>query len=54
MLNLKNRDHFRFNYLLPALEKGYIEPIYPDKPNHPAQKYTLTTVGEKLINKTKL
>ncbi|GHS92433.1 hypothetical protein FACS1894203_4880 [Bacteroidia bacterium] len=49
-LNLSDREHFRLNYLSPALEYGYIELKYPDSPNHPQQRYILTDKGKKLKN----
>ncbi len=47
-LNLKHRPTFVYNYLLPALEKGWIEMTIPDKPNDPNQKYRPTVKGKKL------
>ncbi len=38
-LGLKHRPTFRSNYLLPALERRYIEMAIPDKPNSSKQKY---------------
>lgn len=38
-LGLKGRDNFLERYLNPAIEAGLIEPIYPDQPRHPKQKY---------------
>lgn len=38
LLVQKHRSTFRDNYLLPALELGYIEMIIPDKPNSSKQK----------------
>jgi predicted HTH transcriptional regulator len=48
MLGLADREHFRKAYLLPALEKGWIEPTLPDKPNSRLQKYRLTEKGRGL------
>lgn len=39
LLGLKHRPTFKENYLLPALELGYIEMTIPDKPNSSKQKY---------------
>jgi Fic family protein len=39
LLGLKHRPSFRDNYLLPALELGYIEMTIPDKPNSSKQRY---------------
>ena len=39
LLGLRHRQTFRDNYLLPALELGYIEMTIPDKPNSSKQKY---------------
>ena len=44
-LAYKFRRHFTLQYIIPALEQGYIEMIYPDKPRHPKQKYRLTDKG---------
>jgi hypothetical protein len=38
-VGLKHRPTFRNNYLLPAIEDGYIEMTIPDKPNSSKQKY---------------
>jgi ATP-dependent DNA helicase RecG len=40
-LKLKNDEHFRKAYLLPALAAGVIEMTIPDKPNSRLQKYRL-------------
>jgi ATP-dependent DNA helicase RecG len=47
-LNLKDREYFRKDFLQPALEKGLLEMTFPDKPNHPGQKYRLTEQGKRL------
>lgn len=41
-----HRTSFRENYFLPALGDGAIEPMDPKQPNHPKQKYSLTSLGE--------
>lgn len=38
----KNRKRFRENYILPALQNGFIERKYPETPNHPHQQYRLS------------
>lgn len=44
-LQLKGRDNFLNLYLLPAIQTGFVTPLYPDKPRHPQQKYLLTDKG---------
>lgn len=48
ILQLKYREYFRENYLLPALESGLIEMTFSDSPNHPNQRYRLTEKGSVL------
>ena len=50
LLQLKNRSYFSKEYLKPALETGLLEPIYPEQPSHPKQKYRLTDKGKKSLN----
>ena len=38
-------DYFRTDYLIPAINNGYIELTIPDKPNSQNQKYRLTAKG---------
>jgi ATP-dependent DNA helicase RecG len=45
MLGLKNADHFRKAYLLPATNAGLVEMTRPDKPKSRLQKYRLTATG---------
>ena len=45
MLGLKNADHFRKAYLLPATNAGLVEMTRPDKPKSRLQKYRLTARG---------
>ena len=37
-------------YFNPAIEQGYIEMLYPDKPHHPKQKYFLTEKGKNILD----
>jgi len=49
-LNLAGRDNFRKGYLQPAIEQGYLAMAFPAKPNHPNQKYYLTSKSQELLN----
>ena len=31
------------------MEEGYVEPLYPENPKHPKQKYMLTEKGKTLL-----
>lgn len=44
-LALKQRPTLRANYLRPALERLWIEPTLPGKPNSRLQQYRLTDQG---------
>lgn len=44
-LGLKDDEHFRKAYLLPALAAGLIEMTIPDKPRSSKQRYRLTDKG---------
>jgi predicted HTH transcriptional regulator len=44
-LGFMDKNHFRENYLNPALEQNIIERTIPDKPNSRLQKYRLTALG---------
>ncbi len=48
-LGLKDDEHFRKAYLLPALEAGLIEMTIPDKPRSSKQKYRLTNKGRQVM-----
>jgi Fic family protein len=48
-LGLKDDEHFRKAYLLPALEVGLIEMTIPDKPRSSKQKYRLTEKGRQVV-----
>ena len=44
-MGLKNADHFRKAYILPAMTTGYLEMTLPDQPNSRLQRYRLTDQG---------
>lgn len=48
-MGFKHRTSFRKNYFLPTLEDDAIEPMYPEQPNHPKQKYRLTELAKEWI-----
>ena len=48
LLRLKNAEHFRKAYLLPAINAGFMEMTLPDKPKSRLQKYRLTETGQAL------
>ena len=45
LLGLKDDEHFRKAYLLPAIKKNLIEMTLPDKPHSSKQRYRLTRKG---------
>jgi len=44
-LRLKDDDHFRLAYILPALTLDFVEMTIPEKPNSRFQQYRLTANG---------
>ncbi|MCB1053201.1 MAG: Fic family protein [Acidobacteria bacterium] len=48
-LGLKDDEHFRKAYLVPALAKGWIEMTLPQKPRSPNQKYRISKEGQKIV-----
>lgn len=48
-LNLKGRRYVFMVFIKPAIEGGYVLRSYPDKPNHPQQRYYLSEKGLKLV-----
>ena len=47
-LGLRDRKSFRQRYLLPALQRGYVEMTRPDTPNARNQRYRLTARGRQV------
>ena len=52
-IELKHRPTFIANYLTPAIQNGFVAPLYPNNPKHPRQKYLLTVKGLAIFNSTK-
>ena len=48
ILRLKNAEHFRKAYLLPAINAELVEMTLPDKPKSRLQRYRLTESGQAL------
>lgn len=44
-LQLKGEDNFRKRYLVPSIDNGYIQMLYPGAPKRPDQAYYLTEKG---------
>ncbi|GHT50847.1 hypothetical protein AGMMS49982_06940 [Bacteroidia bacterium] len=49
-VGLKHRPTFLANYINPAIKDGLVKVLYPEKPNHPRQKYLLTVKGTAMRN----
>jgi hypothetical protein len=48
-IGLRDDEHFRRAYLIPALEAGLIEMTIPEKPRSSRQKYRLTAKGRQVL-----
>ena len=48
-LGINSRRYVREEMVVPAIEGGYVLRSYPDKPNHPKQRYYLSEKGLKLV-----
>ena len=53
-IGLKHRPTFFKNYLNPAIESGFVKVLYPEKLNHPRQKYLVTVKGAALLSSLKM
>lgn len=49
LLKLKDNEHFRQAYLVPAIRANLIEMTLPDKPRSSKQKYRLTAKGRSVL-----
>ena len=47
---LADREHFRIQYLRPAIDQGLIEMTIPDKPRSSKQRYRLTDAGRNWLS----
>ena len=52
-MELKHRPTFIANYLTPAIQGGFVTPLYPNNSKHPRQKYLLTAKGLAVFNSNK-
>lgn len=48
-MDLKDKRNFLNTYIYPAIEIDLVEPLYPNQPKHPKQKYKLTEKGKVLL-----
>ena len=48
-LRMNSARAFMKNILKPAIAMKLVEPLYPDKPHHPKQKYRLTDLGKTMM-----
>lgn len=49
LMDLKDKRNFLNTYIYPAIEIDLVEPLYPNQPKHPKQKYKLTEKGKVLL-----
>ena len=49
-LGLSSRKTVRENYIKAAIAMDFVEPQYPDTPNHPHQKYRMTPTGKEYLD----
>lgn len=49
LCGVKDLKYFQESYIIPALEMGVIERLYPEQPKHPKQKYRLFNNQTKYI-----
>ena len=51
LAGLESRRYVREKMLGPAIEQGFVLMSYPDRPNHPKQKYYLSEKGLRMVKK---
>lgn len=51
LMQLKDRKSFLNGYLNPSMEAGWVEPLFPEQPKHPKQKYRLTEKGKTFLKR---
>lgn len=49
LIGLRDKSNFLENYLYPAIRMKLVDPLYPERPKHPKQKYQLTEQGKTLL-----
>jgi ATP-dependent DNA helicase RecG len=49
IMGLKDKSNFLELYLYPAIRQNLVEPLYPENPKHPRQKYRLTDKGKDFL-----
>ncbi len=49
-LGLNHRPTFMYDYLKPAMDRGFVEMTQPDSPKSPKQKYRLTRRGKAVLS----
>jgi ATP-dependent DNA helicase RecG len=52
-MELKDEKYFRDNYQQVAVRLGLIEMTIPDKPHSSKQRYRITPLGKKMLEKHK-
>lgn len=50
-LGLSHRPTFLYDYLKPAIQAGFVQMTQPDSPKSPTQKYRLTEMGKRRLER---
>ena len=51
LLGVTHRTQFRTYHLQPLIDGGLLQPLFPDNPRHPRQRYSLTPVGAEIVGR---